>query len=185
MSEEQIKYPEILAEAKKKWEKKSPEEKAALNRMFRRGVERWILMWNIIKRIEKEFNLDLMGIVREEIWKYSFKTGQDLAKKYKNHGIKELYDAINSQFEGLAEPEWLEFNDKVMYKWNHACPNIQHFRDLGWTDEQIKETAPYLCLQDIGMMTGFNPKNEVFHQTRLIMAGDSHCTYRVEDHGGK
>lgn len=185
MAEGEIKYPEILAEAKRKWEEKSPEEKAALHRMFRRGVERWILMWDIIKRIEKEFNINVTDIVRDEIWKHSFKAGQELAKKYKKHGTKELYDAINSFFEGLTEPEWLEFNDKVFHKWNRACPNIQHFRDLGWTEEQIKETAPYFCLQDQAIMTGFNPKNEVFQQTRLLMAGDSHCTYRVEDHGEK
>jgi hypothetical protein len=185
MTKEKIKYQKIVAGAKKKWGKKSPEEKAAWNRMFRRGVERWILMWNILKRIEKEFHIDVMGIVREEIWKYSFSAGRNLAKKYKKHGVKELYEAFNAQFEGLADPIWLEFNDKVIHKWNRACPNYQHFKDLGWTDEQIKETAPYFCLQDIGIMTGFNPKLEVFPQSRLLMLGHSHCTYRVEDRGGK
>jgi len=185
MAKKDIKHREIIDKAKQKWQKKSADEKTAWSRMFRRGVERWILMWNILKRIEKEFNIDVMGIVREEIWKYSFNVGKNLAKKYKKHGVKELYDAFNAQFEGLADPIWLEFDDKVLHKWNRACPNYQHFKDLGWTDEQIKEAAPYFCLQDIGIMTGFNPKLEVFPQSRLLMLGHSHCTYRVEDHGGK
>ena len=58
MAKEKIKHKEIIEEAKQKWGKKTADEKTAWNRMFRRGVERWILMWNIIKRIEKEFNID-------------------------------------------------------------------------------------------------------------------------------
>lgn len=142
-------------------------------------------MGYIIKAIEKNFNIDVMGIVREEIWKHSFEAGQKLAEKYEEHGIKELYDAFISQFEGLVEPEWFELNDKVLHKWNHACPNYRHFRGPGKTDDEIKEIALYYCLQDIGIMAGFNPKLEVFPQSRLLMAGDSHCTYRVEDHEGK
>jgi hypothetical protein len=150
--------------------------------MFRRGVDRWILMWNIVKRIEKTFSINVMGIVREEIWKHSFSAGQTLAKQYKTHGIKDLYDAFIAQFVGVMNPVWFEFNDKVMEVWPTACANVSHFRDLGWTDEQIKETAPYYCLQDTGIMAGFNPKFEVFPQPRLLLLGDSHCSYRVENH---
>lgn len=185
MPEQIMKYANKVAEAKKKWEETSPREKEMRDASLRKGVERWILMWDIIKAIERSFNIDVMGIVREEIWKHSFEAGQRLGKKDKEHGLKELYDAFNSQFEGLVEAEWLEFNDKIFHKWNHKCPNLQHFRDLGKTDEEIKEIAPYYCLQDIGTMTGFNPKFEVFPQSRLLMQGDSHCTYRVEDHGGQ
>jgi len=185
MVEEKVKYANLVEESKKKWEQKSPEEKAAWDRMFRRGAERFVLLWDIIKRVEKEFNIDLMGILRDEVWKHSFEAGQNLAKKFKTHGVKDLYVAFNGPFEGLANPIWLEFNDKVSHKWNQSCPNIQHYRDLGKTDEEIKEMAPYICLADIGIMQGFNPKLHVFHQTRLIMLGDSHCVYRVEDHGGE
>jgi hypothetical protein len=185
MSDEKMKYSNIIADAKKKWEDLSLREKEIHNRVFRRGVERFILMWDILKAIEKKFDINVMGIVREEIWKHSFEAGKKLAKKYQKQGVKELYDAFNSQFEGLVEGEWFELNDKVLHKWNYACPNYQHFKDLGKSDEEIKEIAPYYCLQDIGIMTGFNPQLEVFPQSRLLMAGDSHCTYRVEDHGGK
>lgn len=185
MADEKMKYAHVVAEAKKKWEALSPKEKEIYHRVFRRGVERFILMWDILKAIEKNFNIDVMGIVREEIWKHSFEAGKKLAAKYKKHGVKELYDAFNAQFEGLVEAKWFELNDKALHKWNFACPNYQHFKDLGKTDEEIKEIAPYFCLQDIGIMTGFNPKLEVFPQSRLLMSGDSHCTYRVEDHGGE
>jgi len=53
---------------------------------------------------------------------------------------------------------------------------------------ELNDKAPAqveFCLQDIGIMTGFNPKLEVFPQARPLMSGDSHCTYRVEDHGGE
>ena len=142
-------------------------------------------MWDIVKEIEKEFGINAMAIVRRVIWEKSFKAGQGLAKKFKKHGTKELYEAFNSQFEGLVEAEWHEFNDEVLHKWNHACPNLQHLKDLGRTEEEIKEMAPYYCLQDIGIMTGFNPDLEVYPQSRLLMAGDPHCTYRVEDHAKK
>jgi len=183
MAKEKVKYADVLAAAKKKWEGLSPRENEISHRVFRRGMERWCLMWDIVKAIEKEFGIDAMGIVRRVIWEKSFKAGQELAKKYKEHGTKELYDAFNSQFEGLVEAEWLEFNDEVLHKWNHACPNIQHLRDLGRSEEEIREMAPYYCLQDVGIMTGFNPELEVYPQSRLLMAGDPHCTYRVEDHG--
>jgi hypothetical protein len=185
MVKDKVEYSSIIAEAKQKWESLSPKEKEIYNRVFRRGVERFILMWDILKAIEKKFDIDVMGIVRDEIWKHSFEAGEKLALKYKKHGIKELYDAFNAQFEGLVEAEWLEFNDKALQKWNHACPNYQHFKELGKSEKEIAEIAPFFCLQDIGIMSGFNPKLEVFPQSRLLMAGDSHCTYRVEDHGGK
>lgn len=185
MTEEKMKYPNVVAEAKKKWDNLTDNEKAISHRVFRRGIERWILMWDILKAIEEKFGINVWDIVREEIWKHSFAAGQNLAKKYERHGVLELYDAFNSQFEGLVQAEWLELNDKVLHKWNHACPNYQHLKDLGKTEEEIKEMAPYYCLQDIGIMTGFNPDLEVFPQSRLLMAGDPHCTYRVEDHGEK
>jgi len=185
MVDKKMKYEDVIAEGKKKWEEKSPEEKAALVRFYRRGVERFVLMWDIVKRIEKELNTNVMGIVRDEIWKHSFEAGERLAKKYEEHGLKELYDAFFSQAQGLVDAEWFEFNEKVLHKWNRECPNIQHLRDLGKTDEEIKEIAPYYCLQDIGIIAGFNPILEVFPQSRSLLAGEPHCTYRVEDNGGK
>lgn len=41
--------------------------------------------------------------------------------------------------------------------------------------------APYFCLLSYGTMQGFNPDLEVFPQSRILMRGDSHCSYRVED----
>jgi len=177
-----VKYKKELQESLDTWEKKSSEEVAALDRMFQRGAQDWILMWDIIKKVEREYNINLRGLVREEIWRSSYKTGQNLAKKYKNHVLKDLYNAFLGFFEGLCKYEWFEFNDVILEVWCHECPNIRHFKEAGWTDEQIKETAPYFCLQDIGIMTGFNEQNEVFIQPRLLMSGHSHCSFRVEAH---
>jgi len=185
MAEEEMKYANTILEAKKKWENLSKNEKEIHDASFRKGAERFILIWDFAGAIEKKFTIDVKSVLREEIWNKSFATGQRMATKYAEHGIKELYDAYNSQFEGLIEAQWIELNDKVLHKWNHKCPVIKHFRDLGKSAEEISEMAPYYCLQDIGFMTGFNPKLEVFQQTRLLMKGDSHCTYRVENHGGK
>jgi hypothetical protein len=185
MVEDKMGYGYLVEESKEKWEKKSPQEKAAWDSMFKRGVDYWCLMWEVVKRIEKEFNINVMGILSDEIWKHFFEAGQRIAKKYEEHGLKEIYDAYTGKFEGLVNADWLEFNDKVLHKWNRSCPSVQHFRNLGKTDEEIKEIAPYYCLQEIGTINGFNPRFEVFPRTRLLLLGDSHCTYRIEDHGGK
>lgn len=179
---DEVKYKKELQDTLDAWGKKSLEEKAAIDRMFQRGVQRWILMWDIIKRVENEYNINLRGLVREEIWRSSLKVGQDLAKKYKTHRLKDLYEAFLGFFEGLCKFEWFEFNEEVLEVWCHECPNMRHFKEAGLSDEQIKEMAPYFCLQDIGIMTGFNPQNEVFIQPRLLLQGDSHCSYRVEAH---
>lgn len=185
MEREKIKYADRIEKAKKKWQEMSPQQKALLNTSNAASARAFTLWWDTLKVIEKKFNIDVMGIAKEERWKHSFEAGQRLAAKYTEHGIKDLYDAYNSQFEGVVQAEWLELNDEYLHKWNFNCPIIQHFKDLGKTDEEIREMAPYYCLADIGIMTGFNPKLEVFPQSRLLMRGDSHCTYRVEDHGGR
>ena len=175
-----VKYAKELQEKLDEWESKSPEVMIAFEKMFQRGVHRFILMWNIIKRIEKEFNINVSGIVRDEIWKNSYQAGQKLAENYKTHGLKDLYDGFLGFFELFCKYEWFEFNDKVLELRCHACPNLRHFKEAGWTSEQIKEVAPYFCLADIGVMTGFNPRNDVFPQARLILNGDQYCSYRVE-----
>jgi hypothetical protein len=185
MAEEKMKYADRVLEAKKKWKNLSEKEKEIRDAGFKKGAERFLLTWDFARAIEKKCNIDAKSVLKEQIWEKSFAAGQRMATKYKEHGIKDLYDAYNFQFEGLVQAEWFELNDEVLHKWNHECPVIQHFRDLGITAEELSEMADYYCLQDIGFMTGFNPKLEVFHQSRLLMKGDSHCTYRVEDHGGK
>jgi hypothetical protein len=185
MAEEKMKYAFKIEEAKKKWEEKSSGEKEFINTNFGKAVQSFVLWWDTLKAIEKKFNIDVMGIARVERWKHSIEAGRRLAKKYEEHGIKDLYDAYNSAYEGLVQAEWFELNDEVLHKWNYACPCIIHFKNLGKTKEEIMEMASLFCLADIGVMTGFNPKLEVFRQTRLLLKGDSHCCYRVEDHGGR
>jgi hypothetical protein len=111
--------------------------------------------------------------------------GQRMAKNCKERGIKELYDAYPAQFEGVCEVEFFEFNDEVFHVWLHCCPVVQQLKDLGRTDEEVKEMAPLYCLGDQAIMAGFNPDFEVYAQPRLIMKGDPYCTYRVEYHCGK
>ena len=175
-----IKYAKELQAELDKWESKPPEEMIAYEKMFQRGVQRFILMWDIIKRIENKFNIDVKGILRDEIWKNSYRAGQKLAENYKTQGLKDLYDAFLGFFELFCKYEWFEFNDQVLEMRCHDCPNVRHFQQAGWSREQIAEVAPFVCLADIGVMTGFNPRNEVFPQPRLILKGDPVCSYRVE-----
>ena len=184
MTENKMQYADRIAKAKKEWEDKPEAEKAQFLSGIANGVAAFLLWWDTLKAIEKKFNVEVMGIAREMRWKYGFERGQRMAKDFKEHGCKDLYDAYNAKFEGVVEAEWFECTDKCVHKWNYKCPCIQAFKDLGRTDEEIKEMAPLYCLNDIAIMTGFNPKLEVFPQPRLIMRGDSHCVYRFEDHGG-
>src|SRR4030066_840476 len=119
MAEEKMKYANMILEAKKKWENLSTKEKEIHDASFRKGAERFILIWDFAKAIEKKFKIDVKSILREEIWNKSFTAGQRMATKYKEHGIKELYDVYNSQFEGLVKAQWFELNDRVLHKWNH------------------------------------------------------------------
>jgi len=48
MVDEKMKYSNDILEAKKKWENLSPKEKEIYKRVFRRGVQRFILMWDIL-----------------------------------------------------------------------------------------------------------------------------------------
>jgi len=185
MAEEKQKYAKHIEESRKKWDQLSPKEKELYTSIIGTLVSDFILFWDTLKAIEKRFNIDVMGIAREQRWEHSFASGQRLAKKFQNHGVKDLYDAYNSQFEGLVRAKWFECNDKAFQKWNFACPCIDHFRNLGKTDEEIKEMAELFCLADIGIMQGFNPELEVYPQPRLLMRGDSHCAYRTEDHRGE
>lgn len=184
MIEEKMQYADRIAKAKKAWEDKSPVEKALFQAVVAAGARGFVLWWDTLKAIEKKFNIDVMGIAREERWKHGFARGQELAKNFKEHGCKDLYDAYNATYEGAVEAEWLECNDRCFHKWNHKCPVLPALKALGKSDEEIKEMAPLYCLIDIAIMTGFNPELEVFHQSRIILRGDSHCVYRFEDHGG-
>jgi len=181
MAEDKMKYKDYVNECKKKWDESSPKEKELYQAIIGTMVSSFIMWWDTLKAIEKKFNIDVMGIAREERMKSVLAAGQRLSKKFKTHGIKDLYDAFNSQFEGIVNAKWIEFNDKASHKWNFTCPCIDHFRDLGKTDEEIKEMADLFCLGSVGTMQGFNPDLEVFPQSRLLMRGDSHCAYRVED----
>lgn len=178
---DQFKYKDKILAAEKQWDEFPGSEKALFKELAFTDVRGFLLWWDTLKAIEKKFNIDVWGIAREERWKHSFEAGQALAKKFKEHGTKDLYDAYNSTFEGMVDAIWIEANDKVFHKWNRACPCIEAFKELGRTDEEIKEMAPLFCLDDQAIMTGFNPELDVFAQTRLLMAGDDHCVYRFED----
>lgn len=178
---DQFQYRDRILAAKKRWDEYSDTEKGLLRSVVFTLVEDFLLWWDTLKAIEKKFNIDVWGIAREERWKHSFENGQRRAKKFKEHGTKDLYDAYNATFEGVVDAIWIECNDKCFHKWNRNCPCIEAFRELGRTDDEIKELAPLFCLADQAIMAGFNPELEVFAQTRLLMAGDDHCTYRWED----
>jgi hypothetical protein len=178
---DQFQYRDRILAAKKRWDEYSDTEKELLRSVVFTLVEDFLLWWDTLKAIEKKFNIDVWGIAREERWKHSFDHGQRLAKKFHGHGTRDVYDAWNSTFEALTDPIWIECNDRCFHKWNRNCPCFEAFKELGRTDDEIKELAPLFCLADLAIMSGVNPELEVFPQTRLLMAGDDHCTYHWED----
>lgn len=185
MAKEKIQYVDLISEAIKKWKELPPEAKELWRVRAVTAARGFDLLWTVVKRIEETHHIDVKGILREERWKQAFAVGQELAKKYQEHSIKDLYNAFFAAYEGPGQHVWFELNDERDHHWVLFCPAIQHFRDLGRTDEEIKEMAPYYCLQDPAIIKGFNPKFEVSIQPVTIMTGDDHCTYFVEDHGGK
>jgi len=185
MPEDKMKYADHIEESKKKWTEATPKEKELYQAVLATLASDFVFFWDFLKTVEKKFDIDAMGIARELRWKHCFAAGQRLAKKSESHGVKDLYDAYNSQFEGLVGAKWLECNDKAFHKWNFDCPVMPHLKNLGLTEDEMKEMAPLFCLADEAIMKGFNPELEVFPQPALLMAGDSHCAYRTEDHRGE
>jgi len=179
---DQFQYKDKILAAAKAWEEHTDTEKALFKMIISTLVEDFLLWWDTLKRIEKEFGINPWDIAREERWKSSFANGRRRAKKFKGGGTTDIYDAYNSTFEGIVDAIWIEANDRCFHKWNRNCPCIEAFKELGRTDEEVKELAPLFCLADQAIMTGISPECEVFAQTRLLMAGDDHCTYRFEDH---
>lgn len=186
---EKVQYPDkIVAAVKKNME----EWEAGLRQAWYRGrvsaAANWVLMWDTLKEIEAKYNIEVLPILKRQRFQKAFATGQKLAKARKEqglgNGIIDLYDGFFAAFdEGPSKFLWLELNDKCMHYWNLRCANYHFFRQLGKTDQEIKEMAPYYCIVDQSLAQGFNPNFEVFPYPRIQMSGDCHCTLRVEDHG--
>ena len=179
---DQFQYKDKILAAAKAWDESTEIEKALFKVIVATVAEDFLLWWDTLKRIEKEFGINPWAIAREERWKSAFANGQRRAKKFKGGGVADIYDAYNSTFEGIVDAIWIEANDRAFHKWNRVCPVIDSLRELGRTDEEIKELAPLFCLADQATMAGISPECEVFAQSRLLMKGDDHCTYRFEDH---
>ena len=180
-------YVDMIAEAKKKWDESPPEMKAQWLAGIPKRVVGFLLLWDTLKAIEKKFNnVDVWNITRKITYNAAFAHGQKLAEKYKKfgrQGLKELYDGYFSAYEGVCDFEYLEFDDEVLSLWAHTCPFTQVLKDMGRTEEEIKEIAPLFNLWEYGVISGFNPGFENFPQPRLIMKGDSHSTYYIENPG--
>ena len=181
---DQFQHKDRILAAQKQWEQYSDTEKALFGVIVSSVVDGFLLWWDTLKRIEKEFGINPWGIAREERWKSGVADGQRKAKNCKEHGTKDLYDAYNAAFEGIVNAIWIEATDKAFHKWNRVCPCESTFKERR-TDEEIREMAPWFCLTDQAVMTGFNPELDVFAQTRLILAGDDCCVYRFEDNKGE
>jgi hypothetical protein len=184
MAQEKMKYQDLVDEARKKWEDLLPETKEAYHKMFLRGAQGFALMWDILKAIEARYGIDVMGIAREMRWKHAYEAGQKAAKKFEKNGLKELYLAYSAFFEAICDMEWFTFNDNRLEKHCRRCPPCEAFKELGRTEEEMKEWAWLYCLADEAFWTGFNPEFEVC-QPRLLMRGDPHCTYIAVHHWEK
>jgi len=184
MAKERIQYMNLLSQAKKRWTELPAEAKDLVLARHAAGARAFDLLWRVIKRIEEKHHIDVKGILREERWNQGFAMGQELAKKSEGNGIKDLYNAFFAQFEGKGSRVWFELNDLRQHHWTLECPNLEHFKAFGRTDEEIKEMGPYFCLQDDAIIKGFNSNFEVSAPTRILQ-GDDHCTWIIEDHAGK
>jgi hypothetical protein len=184
MPEEKIKYGELIEEARKKWDSLLPETKEAYRKMFLRGAQMFAQMWDILKEIEKKYGIDVMNTAKEVRWKQAYEAGQKAAKQFEKNGLKELYFAYSAFFEAVCDVEWFVFNDDRIEKHCRRCPLQEAFRELGRTDEEMKEWAWLFCLADEAFWSGFNPMFEVC-QPRLLMKGDPHCTYIAIHHWEK
>ncbi len=185
-NEEQMQHADCIAAALKKWEEMTPLEKELYADGMRGRVRIFLQWWDCLKAIEEKFNINVMDIAKEVRYKASFETGKRLAKKSKKHGIKDVYNVCLAGLEGMSKARvWFELNDRRLHYWVKWCPPHQFFKEFGRSDEEIRELAEFYCLQDEALLRGFNPKLEVFDKPRIIMRGDSHCSYIVEDHGGE
>jgi len=183
---EQMQHADCILAALEKWEKMTPTEQELVVSRMRGRVGIFLQWWDSLKAIEKKYNIRAVDIAKEVRIKHSFEEGQKLAKKSKEHGIKDLYNSCFAGLEGYSKGRvWIELNDKRFHLWIKWCPNLQFFEEFGRSKEEIKEFADFFCCQDEALYRGFNPKFEVFDKPRVIMKGDSHCSYIIEDHGGE
>lgn len=184
MEEEKIKYRHLIEEARKKYEDLLPETKDAIKGRFLASAKMFAQMWDILKTIEQRYGINVMDIAREIRWKQAYEAGAKAAKNYERNGLRELYLAYSAQFEAICDVEWFVFNDDRIEKHCRRCPLQEAFKELGRTDEEMKEWAPLYCLADEAFWSGFNPDFEVC-QPRLLMRGDPHCTYIAIHHWKK
>jgi hypothetical protein len=181
MGEEKIEYRDLIEEARNKWEILLPETKEAYKKMFLRSAQAFSLMWDILKEIEKRYGISVMELAKEMRWKQAYVAGQKAAKQFEKNGLKELYLSYSSFYEAICDVKWFEFNDNRIEKHCRRCPPQEAFRELGRTEEEMKEWADLFCLADRAFWSGFNPEFEVC-MPRLIMKGDPHCTYIAIHH---
>lgn len=183
---EQMQHADCIAAALEKWEKMTPLEKEIYADGMRGRVRIFLQWWDCLKAIEEKYDIKVMDIAKEVRRKHSIEHGQKLAKKSKDHGIRDLYNVCLAGLEGMSKGRvWFELNNKRLQYWVKWCPPHQYFKEFGRSDEEIEELAEFYCLQDEALLRGFNPELEVFDKPRIIMRGDSHCSYIVEDHGGE
>jgi hypothetical protein len=172
---------EAIETSEKQWEARSKEYNAQWVDNIGISQEEFLIMWDALKEVEKKYNINPWGIAKDYRYKEFYAVGQARAKNYKEHGLKELHVAHLGLYAGCCDYEYEEFNEEVYSLWCRACPCLHHWRNLGRSDEEVKELAPYFCTFDYAIMDGFNPELDNYPQQKLIMKGDERCTYRTED----
>lgn len=176
MPQEKMKYKDLIEESRKIDEALSPEAKEAREMRTLASCKQFAEMMDILKAIEKKYNIDVMSIARKIRWNRAYQEGRKAARNYEKNGIKEYYLAVSRAYEVRCDFEWFEFNDNRSEKHCRKCPPKEAFRKLGRTEQEMKEWASLFCLQDEAFPNGFNPEFEVAIP-RLQLKGDPHCTY--------
>jgi hypothetical protein len=173
-------YGDAINASKQKWDRKPADMKELFKAGLARRVGGFLSLWGTFKSVENKFNIDPWPIVEEMRYKSGLEHGKRLGRNYDKHGLKELYEAFVGQFIGVADFEFIEFNNRVCSFYMHSDPYIGAFKAAGIGDKEIRNMADLFWVFWQGVISGFNPQMEPFVPPRLIMKGDSYNMIRIE-----
>ena len=91
--QDKMKYAYLVEEANKKWEVMGPEAQKLWFDMEYKNLGMFLMLWNCVKRIEREFNINAMGVVKDEWLKQLRQRGQEAAvqgphRHRQGHGLR-------------------------------------------------------------------------------------------------
>lgn len=173
---EKLKYLPKALEAKLENEK---EGAVWFNKAMGYYVGQFNEMWDILKAVEEEYSIGVMGVAKRIRNEQLRQSGSERGRKAPYRGILRFYNEFVRKYEGIerGDLEYIEFNDERLEWRFRRCPLKTLFKGLGRTDEELAEMSELLCME-IPKLDAFDPELEV-SQTSNILRGDDYCTYIV------